>query len=94
MRWLLRIKLYLYRFLRFVRRGLKLPVSHCRYGALGQQWMAAHNVDFLHCAVGCNLSLEFHGPTDVHGTGQCRVYRRSLNQDFSGAFDGFLGASS
>lgn len=63
------IELYLYRFLGFVRCGLKLPVSYSRNGALGQQWMTAHNVDFLDCAVGCDLSLELYRPTDVHRTG-------------------------
>lgn len=67
-------------------------MSYGRYRALGQQWMATHNVDFLHCAVRCDLGLEFHCPTDIHGTGECRVYRRSLNQNFSGAVAGFLGA--
>ena len=51
------------------RRGLELPVPYCRHGALGQQRMSARDVDLLNRAVGQDLGLELHRPTDTHRTG-------------------------
>jgi len=66
-------------------------MPHSRDGALGKQRMAAHDVNLLDAAGGRNLGLEFKGPTNIHGTRECGVCRRSLNQHFSRIVAGLQG---